>query len=153
MSRWQESELQWMREALALAERAEAEGEIPVGAVVVRGGEIIGRGHNRPVTDHDPTAHAEIVALREAALDTGNYRLTDCTLVATLEPCTMCMGAMLHARIPRLLFGAYDDKAGAAGSVLDLGSERRLNHRMEVTGGLLAAECGELLQRFFSSRR
>ena len=153
MSRWQDNELAWMREAIQQAELAASSGEIPVGAVVVRHGEIIGRGHNRPVTDHDPTAHAEIIALRNAARHVGNYRLTDCELVVTLEPCVMCMGAILHARLPRLLFGAYDDKAGAAGTVLDLGSERRLNHRVEVTGGLMAEECAGLLQAFFSTRR
>ena len=153
MSRWQDNELAWMREALQQAELAAASGEIPVGAVVVRRGEVIGRGHNRPVADHDPTAHAEIIALRNAARQVGNYRLSDCELVVTLEPCVMCMGAILHARLPRLLFGAYDDKAGAAGSVLDLSSERRLNHRVEVTGGLLADECAGVLQAFFSSRR
>ena len=153
MERWAGSEVAHMREALQLAIRAEAEGEVPVGAVVVRQGEIIGRGYNRPIANHDPTAHAEIVAMREAAAAIGNYRLSGCELLVTLEPCVMCLGAMLNARVSRLLFGAYDDKAGAAGSVLDLTAERRLNHRIEVNGGLLADECGALLQGFFASRR
>ena len=124
-----------------------------MGAVVVRNGEIIGRGLNRPVQDCDPTAHAEIVAIRAAAASEKNYRLNDTTLYVTLEPCPMCVGAMLHARIGRLVFGAYDPKAGAAGSVLDLSDDRRLNHRLEVNGGLLEDKCSELLQKFFAARR
>ncbi|ANO50833.1 tRNA adenosine(34) deaminase TadA [Woeseia oceani] len=151
--RWPGNEISYMQEALRLAALAAEQGEVPVGAVVVRRGEIIGRGYNRPIANHDPTAHAEIMALREAAAAIGNYRLTGCELVVTLEPCVMCLGAMLHARVSRLLFGAYDEKAGAAGSVLDLSSERALNHRIEVSGGLLADESRELLQSFFVSRR
>lgn len=153
MAGWPDSDVAYMQEALQLAALAAQQGEVPVGAVVVRRGEIIGRGYNRPIANHDPTAHAEIMALREAAAAIGNYRLTGCELVVTLEPCIMCLGAMLHARISRLLFGAYDEKAGAAGSVLDLSSERALNHRIEVSGGLLADESRELLQSFFVSRR
>lgn len=153
MAGWPDSDVAYMQEALQLAALAAEQGEVPVGAVVVRRGEIIGRGYNRPIANHDPTAHAEIMALREAAAAIGNYRLTGCELVVTLEPCVMCLGAMLHARISRLLFGAYDEKAGAAGSVLDLSSERALNHRIEVSGGLLADESRELLQSFFVSRR
>lgn len=142
-----------MQAALALAQEALGAGEVPVGAVVVAGGEIVGRGRNRPIGDADPTAHAEIVALREAARQLGNYRLTDAELFVTLEPCAMCVGALLNARVRRLVFGAYDPKAGAAGSVLDLSAGRHLNHRLEVTGGLLAEECGAPLQAFFRSRR
>lgn len=153
MNAWSDNDTALMQAALAEAGKAEAAGEVPVGAVVVRGGEIIGRGHNRSVSNHDPSAHAEIVALREAGQFARNYRLKDCELFVTLEPCAMCVGAMLHARISRLVFAAYDDKAGAAGSVLDLAAERRLNHRLEVNGGLLADECGTLLNKFFSERR
>jgi tRNA(adenine34) deaminase len=143
----------FMKAALAEANIAARVGEVPVGAVVVRSGEIIGRGLNRPVQDHDPTAHAEIVALRSAALAEQNYRLPETTLYVTLEPCAMCVGAMLHARVSRLVFGAYDPKAGAAGSVVDLSAERRFNHSIEVNGGLMEDQCGELLRRFFASRR
>lgn len=153
MSAWSDNDTALMQAALAEAGKAELAGEVPVGAVVVRGGEIIGRGHNRSVADHDPAAHAEIVALREAGQFARNYRLKDCELFVSLEPCAMCVGAMLHARISRVVFAAYDDKAGAAGSVLDLTAERRLNHRLEVTGGLLADESAALLSRFFSERR
>ena len=126
---------------------------MPVGAVVVRDGDVLGRGHNTPVASHDPSAHAEVNALRAAATALGNYRLDDCELFVTLEPCTMCVGTLLHARLRRVVFGAYDDKAGAAGSVIDLCADARLNHRLEVTGGLLAAEAGLLLQEFFAARR
>ena len=142
-----------MREALALAERAAAEGEVPVGAVVVRDGEIVGRGANQPIARHDPTAHAEIVALREAAARTGNYRLVGCELFVTLEPCAMCVGAMLHARIARVVYGARDPKTGACGSVVDLPAVATLNHHARFEGGLLAEECGALLRRFFAGRR
>ncbi|TFZ01012.1 tRNA adenosine(34) deaminase TadA [Ramlibacter henchirensis] len=142
-----------MREALAQAGLALAAGEVPVGAVVVQGDRVVGRGHNRPVAGHDPTAHAEIMALREAAAALGNYRLDGCELFVTLEPCAMCSGAMLHARLKRVVFGAPDPKTGAAGSVLNLFEERRLNHRTQSTGGVLAAECGEPITRFFASRR
>jgi tRNA(adenine34) deaminase len=153
VSAWSDADIGWMRAALALAEEAAAAGEVPVGAVVVRGGEIVGRGYNRPIADNDPSGHAEIIALRAAGAHTGNYRLQDATLFVTLEPCVMCVGAMLHARIRRVVFGAYDRKAGALGSVLDLGAERRLNHRLEVNGGLLAEDCAALLQTFFTARR
>ena len=150
---WSEMDLGNMREALAEAEAAAESGEVPVGAVVVAGGEIIARGHNRSETDNDPSAHAEIVALREAARRTGNYRLTDATLYVTLEPCAMCMGALVQARIERLVFGAYDPKAGAAGSAIDLSDSPSFNHRFEINGGVLAEECGSVLKAFFESRR
>jgi len=150
---WSSEDEQFMHAALAEAKVAGQADEVPVGAVVVRNGEIIGRGLNRPVQDSDPTAHAEIVAIRAAAASEKNYRLNDTTLYVTLEPCPMCVGAMLHARIGRLVFGAYDPKAGAAGSVLDLSDDRRLNHRLEVNGGLLADKCSGLLQKFFAARR
>lgn len=139
--------------ALEEARRAAASGEVPVGAVVVRGGEVIGTGRNSPVADSDPTAHAEIVALRAAARTAGNYRLEDCTLYVTLEPCAMCVGAMLHARLERVVFGARDPKTGAAGSVTDLFALDRLNHRTIVEGGVLQDECGALLADFFRDRR
>nr|WP_269129486.1 tRNA adenosine(34) deaminase TadA [Ramlibacter alkalitolerans] len=142
-----------MREALAQAGLAQAAGEVPVGAVVVHGEAIVGRGHNAPVTQHDPTAHAEIRALREAARALGNYRLDGCELFVTLEPCAMCSGAMLHARLARVVFGAPDPKTGAAGSVLDLFAQARLNHQTQVVGGVLAAECSALLSGFFRARR
>ena len=143
----------YMREALALARQAAAAGEVPVGAVVVKEGAVIGRGHNRPVSGRDPTAHAEIIALREAAGRIGNYRLAECALYATLEPCVMCAGAMMHARIARVIYGAADPKTGACGGVIDLFAENRLNHHATVTGGVLAAEAGALLQEFFAARR
>lgn len=142
-----------MRFALAQARAARAAGEVPVGAVVVRKGRAIGRGHNTPVGAHDPTAHAEIAALRAAARALGNYRLGGCTLYVTLEPCAMCVGAMLHARIDRVVFGAADPKAGAAGSVVDLPGNPRLNHQTQVQGGVMADECGALLRDFFKARR
>ena len=150
---WSELDLGHMHAALAEAKVAAAEGEVPVGAVVVAGGEIIARGHNRSETDNDPSAHAEIVALREAAQKAGNYRLTDGTLYVTLEPCAMCMGALVQARIERLVFGAYDPKAGAAGSAIDLSDSRSFNHRFEINGGVLAEECGAVLKSFFESKR
>ena len=150
---WSSEDEQFMHAALAEAKVAGQADEVPVGAVVVRNGEIIGRGLNRPVQDSDPTAHAEIVAIRAAAASEKNYRLNDTTLYVTLEPCPMCVGAMLHARIGRLVFGAYDPKTGAAGSVLDLSDDRRLNHRLEVNGGLLEDKCSGLLQKFFAARR
>ncbi|MBC5764373.1 tRNA adenosine(34) deaminase TadA [Ramlibacter albus] len=143
----------YMRLALEEARGAGARGEVPVGAVVVRGGEVIARGANRPVASHDPTAHAEIVALREAARALGNYRLDDCELFVTLEPCAMCSGAMLHSRLSRVVYGAADPKTGAAGSVIDVFASRQLNHQTSVEGGVLAAECGELLAGFFRTRR
>lgn len=142
-----------MRRALALAREAEAAGEVPVGALVVRDGEVIGEGWNRPIRSHDPTAHAEIVALRDAAARVGNYRLTGADLYVTLEPCLMCAGAIVHARIRRLVFGAADPRAGAAGTVFEVLESPALNHRVAVTGGVLAQPGGELLQRFFRARR
>lgn len=143
----------FMRVALELAEQAEACGEVPVGAVVVKDGEIVGRGYNHPISGHDPTAHAEIAAMRDAAQRLGNYRLGGCEIYVTLEPCSMCAGAMLHARIARVIFGAADPKTGACGSVIDLFAETRLNHHAQVTAGVLAAEASCLLQRFFLARR
>jgi tRNA(adenine34) deaminase len=143
----------FMQQALAEARQAAAAGEVPVGAVVVRHGKVIASGRNAPVDGHDPTAHAEIVALRAAAQELGNYRLDDCELFVTLEPCAMCSGAMLHARLRRVVFGAADPKTGAAGSVLNLFGEPRLNHQTALQGGVLAGECGELLQAFFRQRR
>ncbi|MHB0985521.1 MAG: tRNA adenosine(34) deaminase TadA [Sulfuricella sp.] len=142
-----------MRHALTLAREAGDAGEVPVGAVVVKEGEIVGRGFNAPISRHDPTAHAEITALRAAAERLGNYRLPGCSLYVTLEPCAMCMGAIFHARIARVVFGAADPKTGACGSVIDLAAEARLNHHAEVTGGVLAGECGGLLSGFFAQRR
>ncbi|HET8692191.1 MAG TPA: tRNA adenosine(34) deaminase TadA [Steroidobacteraceae bacterium] len=143
----------WMREALALAGRAEAEGEVPVGAIVVRDGAVLGEGWNRPIAAHDPTAHAEILALRAAAAKAGDYRLGGATLYVTLEPCPMCAAAIAHARIARLVFGAWDPRQGAAGSAFDLVSAPALNHRVDAFGGVLSAECGALLRGFFSGRR
>ena len=143
----------FMREALALAQLAWDLGEVPVGAVVVRHGEIIGRGFNRSITSNDPTTHAEIVALREAALTLKNYRLADCELYVTLEPCMMCVGAMLHARLTRVVFGAADPKTGACGSVIDLPAEKKLNHHATFEGGVLTGECSQLLKAFFAERR
>ncbi len=143
-----------MREALALAAQATARGEVPVGALVVsREGAILGRGFNSPIFTSDPTAHAEIRALREAAVALGNYRLAGCTLYVTLEPCAMCAGAIMHARIARVVYGAADPKTGACGSVVDLFSERRLNHHAVVAAGVLAEECGGMLSAFFAARR
>ena len=147
------SDESWMREALVLAAVAEAEGEVPVGAIVVRDGEIVGRGYNAPIGQHDPSAHAEIRALRDASARLGNYRLADCDLYVTLEPCAMCAGAMLHARIARVVFGAADPKTGACGSVIDLFAETRLNHHATVTGGVLELDCGSMLSAFFVRRR
>ena len=143
----------WMREALALAHVAQARGEVPVGALVVHAGAVIGRGGNAPIAASDPTAHAEIGALRSAGLALGNYRLPESELFVTLEPCAMCAGAILHARIRRLVFGARDPKTGACGSVIDLFAEPRLNHHTTVTGDVLAAQCGKLLTDFFAMRR
>lgn len=143
----------YMRLALELAREAAAAGEVPVGALVVKDGEIVGRGHNAPISRSDPTAHAEIQAMRDAGTRLGNYRLVGCTLYVTLEPCAMCCGAIQHARIARLVYGAADPKTGCCGSVIDLMAEARLNHHCEVTGGVLAAECGRLLSDFFAARR
>jgi tRNA(adenine34) deaminase len=142
-----------MFRALELAEKAREEGEVPIGAVIAMGGEIIGEGYNRPVSAHDPTAHAEVMALRDAARRRGNYRLPGAVLYVTLEPCAMCAGAIIHARIARVVFGAADPKTGACGSIVDLFAESRLNHHAAIEGGLLAVQCGALLQAFFTSRR
>jgi len=142
----------FMREALALAAAAASAGEVPVGAVVVKDGRVIGRGSNRPITTSDPTAHAEIVALREAAAAEENYRLTGCELYVTLEPCAMCVGAMVHARLARVVFGARDPKTGACGSITDL-TKLPTNHQTAFEGGILADDCGAVLKRFFSERR
>ncbi|MGH8744649.1 MAG: tRNA adenosine(34) deaminase TadA [Burkholderiales bacterium] len=142
-----------MHEALAMAQRAWLADEVPVGAVVVSDGEIVGRGFNAPVSGKDPSAHAEIQALRDAAHQLGNYRLAGCTLYVTLEPCPMCAGAILQARVAKLVFGAVDPKSGACGSVVNLFQEPRLNHHTQVAGGVLAEECGEILKRFFTERR
>ena len=143
----------WMEEALRLARRSAAAEEVPVGAVIVRDGVIVGRGWNRTIAACDPTAHAEMIALREAAALAGNYRLPDCDLYATLEPCLMCAGALVHARIRRLVYGAPDPKAGAAGSALSVVNHPALNHQMQVTAGVLAGRCMEMLQAFFRERR
>lgn len=143
----------WMDRALAAARRAEAEGDVPVGAVIVRGGELIATGWNRREATNDPTAHAEILAIREAADHLGSWRLEECTLYVTLEPCTMCAGAIVLARVPRLVFGATDPKAGAVGSLYDVPRDDRLNHRVDVDSGVAADECGALLTRFFRAKR
>ncbi len=142
-----------MAEALRAAQRALEAGEVPIGAVVVSEGRIVGRGWNHNVTDNDPTAHAEILALRDAGRNVGNHRLSDCELFATIEPCAMCAGALVHARIRRLVYGAEDPKAGAVHSVLSVVNHPKLNHRMEVRGGVLAGRSAEILQEFFRSRR
>jgi tRNA(adenine34) deaminase len=143
----------WMEEALREAQRALTLGEVPVGAVVVRAGRVIGRGCNRPISANDPTAHAEILALRDAAQAVDNYRLIDCDLYVTVEPCAMCAGAITHARIRRLIYGAEDPKAGAVHSVLQVLNHPKLNHQVEVTSGVLGARCMDLLQDFFRERR
>lgn len=143
----------WMRRALVLAEHAREAGEVPVGAVAVAGGEALGEGWNRPVISHDPSAHAEIAALREAGRRRANYRLPGVTLYVTLEPCVMCAGAIIQARLERVVFGAADPKAGAAGSVYDVLTVARLNHRLTCQGGVLAQECATLLRSFFRDRR
>ena len=142
-----------MEEALREAQRAQDLGEVPVGAVIVRDGKVIGRGANRNVSDSDPTAHAEVMALREAARRIGNHRLEDCAMYVTLEPCAMCAGALVHARLRRLVYGAADPKAGAVRSVLKVLNHPRLNHRMAVKSGVLAGRCGQLLREFFRERR
>lgn len=143
----------WMRHALRLARRAADLGEVPVGAVLVRGEEVIAEGWNRPIASHDPSAHAEMVALREAAMALKNYRLNGLELFVTLEPCVMCAGAIVHARLQRLVFGAVDPKAGAVESVYDVIARPRLNHVVDWTGGVMAADCGAILQQFFKARR
>lgn len=148
-----DSDEELMRAALDEARAAGGAGEVPIGAVAVCGGQIVGRGQNRVLRDLDPTSHGEIVAIRAAAAALGNYRLTECTLFVTLEPCAMCAGAMIHARLERLVYGAADPKAGAAGSVLAVVNHAQLNHKMAVTAGVLAEECGALLRGFFRERR
>lgn len=146
-------DVDFMRRALDLGRHAAAEGEVPVGAVVVVDEKVAGEGWNRPIASHDPTAHAEVQALRAAAAALGNYRIEGATLYVTLEPCAMCVGAMFHARIARVVFGAADPKTGACGSVVDLFAETRLNHHAQVEGGVLADECGAMLREFFAARR
>ncbi|WP_374337806.1 tRNA adenosine(34) deaminase TadA [Methyloversatilis sp.] len=148
-----EQDLAFMEEALALAREAGSLGEVPVGAVVVRDGQVIGRGYNRPILSSDPTAHAEVMALREAGRELANYRMPGCTLYVTLEPCAMCSGAIQHARIARVVFGASDPKTGCCGSVIDLFAEAKLNHHTEVESGVMAEQCGRLLSDFFAARR
>ncbi len=143
----------YMKIAIELAQRASQSGEVPVGAIVVQAGTIIGRGFNSPISSTDPSAHAEVLAIRDAAKHIGNYRLVDCALYVTLEPCAMCAGAIQHARIAQLYFGAKDPKTGACGSVLDLMGMEKLNHHTEVQGGILADACGNLLSEFFAMRR
>lgn len=150
---WTETDLAHMRAALAEAKEADAQEEVPVGAVVTIDGEAIASGHNRSIVDADPSGHAEIVALRNACRTAANHRLTGATIYVTLEPCAMCVGAIAQARITRLVFGAYDPKAGAAGSAVDLIGSGALNHRFEINGGVLADECGALLKKFFRARR
>lgn len=143
----------FMEQAILQARKAWAKGEVPVGAVVVKDGEIVATGFNQPIGTHDPTAHAEIMALRAAATVLGNYRLPGCELYVTLEPCAMCSGAMMHARLARVVFGAADPKTGACGSIINLFEQEKLNHHTEVVGGVLAEECGALLKEFFAARR
>jgi tRNA(adenine34) deaminase len=147
------SDVLFMQQALSQAQNAWMLGEVPVGALVVRDGEIIAAGFNQPIGNHDPTAHAEIMALRAAAAILGNYRLPGCELFVTLEPCVMCAGAMMHARLARVIYGASDPKTGACGSIVNLFEESRLNHHTEVIGGVLTEQCSQLLKDFFAERR
>ena len=149
----EDSDIDFMRAALELAQQAQVIGEVPVGAVVVKESVIIGQGYNRSITTMDPTAHAEVMAMRDAGQKMGNYRLLNCTLYVTLEPCVMCIGALFHARISRLVYAATDPKTGVCGSVIDLPAETRLNHHMQVNGGALADEASALLKQFFAERR
>ena len=148
-----EQDRHWMRQALRLAEYAEEEGEVPVGAIIVRDDELVSEGWNQPIKGHDPTAHAEIMALRAAGKAESNYRLPGATLYVTLEPCVMCVGAITHARINRVVYGADDPRAGAAGSAFSLLGSDLFNHSLEIQGGILANECGEILKEFFKARR
>ncbi len=148
-----EADIDYMQIALSLGRQAAQNGEVPVGAIVVKDGIVIGRGSNAPITLHDPTAHAEIIAMREAAQYIGNYRLVGCTLYVTLEPCAMCSGTIQHARVAKLVYGASDPKTGACGSVINLMNEPKLNHHCEVISGVLAQECGAVLTEFFKQRR
>ncbi|MGV0963013.1 MAG: tRNA adenosine(34) deaminase TadA [Polynucleobacter sp.] len=148
-----ELDRQFMQQALSQAKLAAAAGEVPVGAVLVRDGQVISTGFNQPITNSDPSAHAEMMALRAAAQSESNYRLPGTTLYVTLEPCTMCAGAMLHARVERVVFGAADPKTGAAGSVLNIFSEKQINHQTQIEGGIMGEECGQVLRDFFKERR
>ena len=148
-----ELDQQYMRMAIEQAQLAAQSGEVPVGAVLVRDGQVISRAFNKPIANHDPSAHAEMLALRQAALAEENYRIPGSTLYVTLEPCAMCSGAMLHARIDRVVYGAPDPKTGAAGSVLDVFSSKQINHQTSVEGGIMSEECGQLLRDFFKGRR
>jgi len=148
-----ELDRQFMQQALDQAKLAGAAGEVPVGAVLVRDGQVISRGFNQPISNSDPSAHAEMMALRSAAQNESNYRLPGTTLYVTLEPCTMCAGAMLHARVERVVFGAADPKTGAAGSVINVFSEKQINHQTQVEGGIMSEECGQILRNFFKERR
>jgi tRNA(adenine34) deaminase len=150
---WADTDIEFMRAAIAEAEKARDSGEIPVGAVVTLSGDIIGDGFNRTIQDCDPSAHAEVVAIRQAAEQRKNHRLNGATIYVTLEPCAMCVGAMIQARVRRLVFAAYDPKAGAVGSVLDLSDSKDLNHCIEVNGGLLEEECATILKEFFKTKR
>jgi len=150
---WADTDIEFMRAAIAEAEKARDSNEIPVGAVLTLSGDIIGQGFNRTIQDCDPSAHAEVVAIRQAAVHKKNHRLNGATIYVTLEPCAMCVGAMIQARVQRLVFGAYDPKAGAVGSVLDLSESKELNHCIEVNGGLLEEECAENLKEFFKTKR
>lgn len=147
------SDAYWMAKALAMARHAQAQDEVPVGAVVVQDNQLLAEGWNQPITSHDPTAHAEIIALRAAAKVLKNYRVLNTTLYVTLEPCAMCIGAILHARVSRLVFGANDPRAGAIQSVFKIANEPRLNHRIDWQGGIMAEECGDILRSFFRNRR
>jgi tRNA(adenine34) deaminase len=148
-----ELDRQFMQQALEQAQLAALAGEVPVGAVLVREGQVISRAFNKPITNHDPSAHAEMLTLRQAALAEQNYRLPGTTLYVTLEPCTMCAGAMLHARVERVVYGAPDPKTGAAGGVVDVFSSKQINHQTSIHGGIMAKECGQLLKTFFKERR
>ncbi|MBU3580726.1 tRNA adenosine(34) deaminase TadA [Polynucleobacter sp. AP-Capit-er-40B-B4] len=148
-----ELDQQYMRMAIEQAQLAAQSGEVPVGAVLVKDGQVISKAFNKPIANHDPSAHAEMLALREAALAEENYRIPDSTLYVTLEPCAMCSGAMLHARIGRVVYGAPDPKTGAAGSVLDIFASKQINHQTSVEGGIMSEECGQLLRDFFKGRR
>jgi tRNA(adenine34) deaminase len=148
-----ELDRQFMEQALEQAQLAAIAGEVPVGAVIVRNGVVLSKAFNKPITNHDPSAHAEMLALRQAALSEENYRLPGTTLYVTLEPCTMCAGAMLHARVDRIVYGAADPKTGAAGSVLDVFSSKQINHQTVIEGGMMGEECGQLLRDFFKERR
>lgn len=148
-----ELDRQFMQQAIEQAQLAALAGEVPVGAILVRDGQVISKAFNKPITNHDPTAHAEMLALRQAALAEQNYRLPGTTLYVTLEPCTMCAGAMLHARVDRVVFGTPDPKTGAAGSVIDIFAMKQINHQTTIEGGMMSEECGQLLRNFFKERR